>query len=89
MAADATSVPVHKRLTNALDIELEIAKALASAVRALDQAGSRAEVERLRTLVREHVAALAALGLDPGGPSPDTLAATESGGRPEQAMSSA
>lgn len=89
MAADATSVPVHKRLTNALDIELEIAKALASAVRALDQAGARAEVERLRTVVREHVAALAALGLDPGGPSPDTLAATESGGRPEQAISSA
>lgn len=89
MAANATSAPVHKRLANALDIELGIAEALASAARALDQAGAMAEVERLRTVVREHVAALAAVGLDPGGPSPDALAATESGGRPTQAISSA
>ena len=86
MAKDAFPGPVHERLANAIAIEVAIAEALASVARALDQADAIAEVERMRRVVREHVAAVAALGLDPGGHSLD---ATESGNRPSQAISSA
>lgn len=86
MTTDSTHAPVQRRLADALDIELGVAAALVSAARALDHVGAMAEVERLRTAVREHVDALEALGLDPGGPSPDTLPATEIGGGPTQAI---
>jgi hypothetical protein len=89
MATDASPGPVHERLANAIAIELGIAEALASVARAFDQADGLAEVERLRIVVREHVSALAARGLDPGGHSLDTPVATESGSRPTQAISSA
>ncbi len=87
MATDASHGPVHERLANAIVIELEIAEALASVARAFDQADGIAEVERLRIVVREHVAALAAPGLAPGGHSLDEPVATESGSRPTQAIS--
>jgi hypothetical protein len=89
MATHAFPGPVHQRLSNAIAIELGIAEALASVARALDQADALAEVERLRIVVREHLAALAASGLDLGDHSLDAPVATESGSRPTQAMSSA
>lgn len=89
MATHASPGPVHERLANAIAIELGIAEALASVARALDQADGIAEVERMRIVVREHVSALAALGLDPGGHPLDAPVATESGSRPPQAISSA
>lgn len=89
MATDASPGPVHERLANAIAFELGIAEALASVARALDQADGMAEVERLRIVVREHVAALAALGLDPGGLTVDTPAEAEKRGSPRQAISAA
>jgi hypothetical protein len=89
MATDASPGPVHERLASAIAIELGIAEALARVARAFDQAAGMAEVERLRVVVREHVAALAALGLAPGRHSLDGPVATEIGSRPTQAISSA
>ena len=88
MASEATPAPVNERLANVTVVEVGLAEALARAARALDQADALAEVEQLQTVVREHVAALAALGLDPGGPM-DALADTETGSRPAHAISSA
>jgi hypothetical protein len=86
MATDAFSGPVHERLTQAIAIEFEITEALASIARGLDQADAIAELERVRAVVREHVASLGALGLDAGRCSPD---ATESGGQHLQAIAAA
>lgn len=70
-----TAIPSHSlvrgRLGDALDVEVGVAAALAGAARALEQAGPPGEVEQLGAAVRHHVAALAALGLHPDGPSPD------------------
>ena len=89
MAREATPAPANERLADVTVVEVGLAVALARAARALDQAGALAEVEQLQTVVREHVAALAALGLHPGGHSMDALADTESGGSPARALSSA
>ncbi len=86
MTADPTQAVVHRRLADALDIELGLAAALAGAARTLGQAGATAEVEQLRTAVRDHVAVLAALGLDPGGPSADKIVSTEAGGPTSSAI---
>jgi hypothetical protein len=86
MTADSSHDLVRGRLRDALDIELGVAAALAGAARALDQVGPSVEVERLHAAVRDHVADLVALGLDPGGPSPDALVATEIGGPPTRAI---
>jgi PDZ domain len=89
MAMDGLPGPVQEQSAKAIAIELGVAEALASVARALDQADGMAEVERLRTVVREHVGALAALGRDPVGHLMDGLVATGSGSRPTQAISSA
>jgi hypothetical protein len=86
LATDASRGPVHERLTNAIAIELEITEALASVARGLDQGDAMVEVERVQEIVREHVAALAELGLGSGG---NSLDATEGGSRPSQAIAAA
>jgi membrane-associated protease RseP (regulator of RpoE activity) len=89
MAANPSHDGVRRRLRDALDVELSLSAALAATARALDRAGESAEIEYLRAAVRDHVAVLGALGLEPGGPSPDISVATEIGGPPTRAILSA
>lgn len=86
MTADSSHDLVRGRLRDALDIELGVAAALAGAARTLDQVGPSVEVERLHAAVRSHVADLVALGLEPGGPSPDRLVSTGIGDPPTRAI---
>jgi len=88
MAMDESSGPVQEQLANAIAIELGVAEALASLARDLDQVNGMAEVERLRTVVQDHVGALAALGRDAGDHSMDAAVSTGSSSRPTQADSS-
>jgi membrane-associated protease RseP (regulator of RpoE activity) len=86
MTANSSHDLVRGRLRDALDSELGVAAALAGAARSIDQVEPAVEIERLRAAVRDHIVVLAALGLDPGDPSSDTLVATEIGGPPTRAI---
>jgi hypothetical protein len=88
MVSDVSHGPVHERLAVAIAMELAVAEALTGVARALGQTDGIADVGRLQTVVREHVAALAALGLDPGDHATDTSVATDAG-RPTEAVTSA
>lgn len=86
MTVDSGHDLVRRRLRDALDVELGVAAALAGAARALDQVGPSGEVEHLRAAVRDHVAVLVALDLEPDCQSSDRLVSTEIGGSPTRAI---
>lgn len=87
MTANPSHSLVRQRLRDALAIELEAAAALAGAAHVFEQTAESLEIERLRASVRDHVAVLAGLGLEPGVP-PDTIVATGIGDPPTRAISS-
>jgi PDZ domain len=64
VASNVLSAPVRERVAVAISSERRTAEALAKVVEAGDLAEGAADVERLRQMVRDHLAALATLRLD-------------------------
>jgi hypothetical protein len=88
VASNVLSAPVRERVALALNSERRTAAALARVVGAGDLAEGAADVERLRQMVRDHLAALATLGLDVDDPF-EAADAKESDGPPTVAISAA
>jgi len=73
MTVNPSQALVRNRLGDALDVETQIAAALAEASPSLSQVGPPMAVERLRASVRAHVTVLAELGQDSGRPALDAV----------------